>query len=459
MESGKMIKKQCYSLSQLGSNERCPNKTFGHSKHCTDHYQGALKLYLHYKNLCTRTDKLNIDKEFKMKRKQIAHLKHCQELLIEAYNARLKHRNYAFAPECYDFGHNLQFKIIQDKIDKCNEKIIKLYNENNENNLKVRADRNLYETIYLDDIDNVDNVDNIDGESKDESQNDKDDKEILRSIRRFNIQKKKDEMETNKIISMFVEANKHRFEDRKKAIIMLKKIIFGISKVGNIGSIDVIGDGDDVNSGDNDDKMINLGLLKLIQFLIFRGYFKPRFKPPRCDKCECKRYAQIQFKLFEDRKITSLDLELEQLPTNFIDFINKSVLQGLKKIVEVFKDFHLLFQLYGKSILTMDLQAGWSAELRRLVLTQAEIKSISQKKSESLALLRMTDKARRRILKQRSSHLMLRSYNGYDTDEEDDEDFDEFNEDDFVESEDDDEYYYTDDDSDSDDDEDEDDDH
>ena len=68
--------------------------------------------------------------QLKIKVKKIIHLKLCHDLLVKAYNARLAHSD-AFAPECHDFGHNLQFQIIQDKIDKCRLEFSKIDEKNN----------------------------------------------------------------------------------------------------------------------------------------------------------------------------------------------------------------------------------------------------------------------------------------------------------------------------------------
>lgn len=114
--------KTCYSLNKR-TNKRCANETFGTSNHCVEHRKRALELYLVYKRLCDKVDNLNIDKYFSDRRAKLRHLKKCISLLIKAYDARMKHRNEALSPEVYDDGHNLQFKIIQDKIELCRKEL------------------------------------------------------------------------------------------------------------------------------------------------------------------------------------------------------------------------------------------------------------------------------------------------------------------------------------------------
>jgi hypothetical protein len=68
------------------------------------HNPKAVELYLKYKTLCNRLDKLeveNLDICDNLKRA----IK-CYSLLEQAFKASLKHRRYAFVPECYDEGHN-----------------------------------------------------------------------------------------------------------------------------------------------------------------------------------------------------------------------------------------------------------------------------------------------------------------------------------------------------------------
>ena len=84
------------------------------------------KLYLNYKALCRVAYDLDILKPIKQRKKKVAYLRKCREHLVKAYNARMEHHNYAFALECRDFGHELQFKIIQKKIDKCDEELQQL---------------------------------------------------------------------------------------------------------------------------------------------------------------------------------------------------------------------------------------------------------------------------------------------------------------------------------------------
>src|SRR5437868_14767322 len=120
------IYKQCCATTASG---RCINCTVSmQSDHCYIHRNRSNKLYLQYKQICETAYNLNIDRSISNVKERIKYLTECHQIFVRAYNARLKHRHYAYVPECYDSGHNHQFKIIQDKINKCREKLLQINN-------------------------------------------------------------------------------------------------------------------------------------------------------------------------------------------------------------------------------------------------------------------------------------------------------------------------------------------
>src|SRR5437868_9122502 len=112
---------QCCAVTD--DNKRCLNSAIHGTFHCNIHYTKAIKLYKNYKRVCETAYKLNINQNFDNINDRIAHITKCYLWLNKAFDARMNHRKYAFAPECYNEGHNFQFEIITKKIKKC-EKVL-----------------------------------------------------------------------------------------------------------------------------------------------------------------------------------------------------------------------------------------------------------------------------------------------------------------------------------------------
>ena len=112
---------QCCAVVQ--NNKRCSNLSINpHMNHCSIHHDNAVKLYTQYKQICEVAYNLDINKSINNMNDQIKHLMNCYVWLNKAFYARLKHRKYAFVPECYDKGHNIQFEMINEKLDVCEKK-------------------------------------------------------------------------------------------------------------------------------------------------------------------------------------------------------------------------------------------------------------------------------------------------------------------------------------------------
>jgi hypothetical protein len=111
---------QCSAITK--SNVRCTNECIGKSKHCLKHVDTAKKLYLNYKSLGECINNVDMNKIFNNINDKINYLSKYYKILHKTYNARLTHRKYAIAPECYDNGHNKQFALLKNKMTEC-EKI------------------------------------------------------------------------------------------------------------------------------------------------------------------------------------------------------------------------------------------------------------------------------------------------------------------------------------------------
>lgn len=122
---------QCCAID---NKKRCTNNTLGESKHCKNHHDLAIKLYLKYKKICEMAYNLDLTKPFDNVLDEIKHLNKCYHMFNGAYNARFEHRQYAFVDECSDDGHELQFVILQDKIKSCEDMLYEIYTKQPSNN-------------------------------------------------------------------------------------------------------------------------------------------------------------------------------------------------------------------------------------------------------------------------------------------------------------------------------------
>ncbi len=124
---------QC--CGKLNDNTRCQNPVLGNSKHCANHYTKAKKLYKSYKKVCEIAKKFDINKTFDVTHETIDYLSKYHNLLNKGLEARLIHRDYAFALECHDKGHDYQFKFLDRKMRLCETKLGDLYNIETKNDI------------------------------------------------------------------------------------------------------------------------------------------------------------------------------------------------------------------------------------------------------------------------------------------------------------------------------------
>lgn len=372
--------KQCASpQTPKNSRDRCEHSTYGESKHCKQHHTKALKLYLNYKALCDYADKLNIHKPVKNRSKKIAHLKNCHQRLVDAYNARMKHRNYAFFPDCWDYGHNLQFTIINNKIETCQREIKNLIASRF---TSMRSEDHVY--VDDDDNDNDDTNDDTNGDPNSDTNSDTIEyKNLVSSIRSFNKLKKRDEIETNLMLEKYISINKKRVEKENKAIVIFAKILKNISKT--------------------DDVVMNESLFRLIGFMDYSvEYFDEDYIPKICSNCDCKQYQSYDF-LLDTNKLGDKD-SLESLFTGtrveFIDYMVDTTLSNLSKIIPICGDLKGLYKIYGRSILNMGISIQWDRKTKRLIVSEGEDNHKREKVSKYLSFHRKSDKLKNEILKE-----------------------------------------------------------
>lgn len=393
------VTKQCASLDKSTS-QRCTRQVYESSKHCDVHYKKAQRLYLHYKKLCESANNLDINKPITNRRKKIAHLRRCHNLLAKAYNARLQHRNYAFAPECYDFGHNLQFQIIQEKIDRCSDElyaltskaigtkswkssvdvinddknrhmplICLLENELTDDKQDLIDTRNISETKDIkESYNNKDIKESKDIEVEDEEVNEY--KQAIKLMREFEIKRRQDEKATERAVELYISENKTYLDKKRKAVNAIVKVLNILSESSEL--------------------YINRNIYHLVKHLILIDYLDDDYKPTECKECKCGDFKIYNFQLARKLKPSypSTASMFDHLCICQVIVLYDLMLSNLKKIKPIAKEVVGLFKIYDNDISIMDLQLNWNRDLRRLVLSESDIKVNGGKMSRRMALQR-----------------------------------------------------------------------
>ena len=441
--------KQCCSWNKE-TNKRCTNQVYKSSKHCTDHYQYALELYLKYKKLCNMANKLDIYKPGESRRKKIAHLRQCHKLLVKAYNARLIHRNYAFAPECYDFGHNLQFQIIQEKIDKCKNELINLgkdidklsgvsddcnkdiVNDDRDNDDRDNDDRDDDDQVSKSTIETVDDKkisciddrkiscvvgydeDDIDEEEEDEEEIENDDEEddeedddeeeddeeeIENDNIDDNTSSDEDESEStehqstknsyDKAIKYMKKFSDQQISDKQETEKLISIYI-------HRNKIEISAKAKIVTSiikifkilSRTDCFDLNRGIYAIIYKLYTFKYFETNYKPR---KCNCDGFLTICLRLFRgmDAHFSKLEDLFNGMGYWQTAYVYNLILKNLKKIKPITDELVTLFKLYGKSVIIMDLELNWCSDMRRLFLTRGDDGACKRRKSREMSMNRL----------------------------------------------------------------------
>lgn len=412
---------QCCALSDdndgLGGGTRCILPVCQFSKHCEKHHNTAKKLYFKYKELCKTADELNILKPIKNRRKKIAHLRKCHDRLVAAYDARIAHRNYAFAPECHDFGHELQFKIIQEKIDKCKEELCKI--ATTATTASTGHPSRIGDVKFLEDGEEDGDIEttatnepteNID-ETAEHVEESKEEKTVvtstttkttnttttsgdglipaIKSMRKFARKKIKDEQITERMIARYAQQNKILIEEKTKMVNSFVRVLNGLSGT--------------------DDPNVNRGVMSLILELWSEKYFNKNYEPEMCDRCNCGRYLTATFRLCPDMRSYRNTAELlERNETDMLKMMYQKIISNLKKISPVVKDVLALFKVYGKRALTMGIEMTWSPDLERLTVRHSSESFIPEKKkSQILAMQRARDKTSSEMRRLHEEHKLV----------------------------------------------------
>jgi hypothetical protein len=392
---------QCCALSH--NNKRCTNQTINSQKlHCKDHYDKAVVLYNQYKKVCDLAYKMDINKEKSMNNinEKINYLNLCYRWYIKAYEARLKHRDYAFTPENQDFGHNLQFKIIQDKIDACEKRLAELYHEHtstksHQSTFKETLESNEIESTNMNGLELEDETETEMTSGSEKPANQKLD-QAFNQVNKFKLKRANDEKETNALIQTYMLENTQVYEEMSKLVKLAAKTMTTLYvPTETTDAVDVF--------------YTYVGIFHLVRELYGIGYLTPDYKPVVCTDCKCGSILPYDIKL----SCTCVFLYTQNNPNPSIEkylySMNKGSLKTLcqlifahgSKIKPLVEDFIYYYRIYDQTILTTEIELFWDLKNKRLKIGTESVKT--EKRSKHMATFRRSKRQLKKMKEEMDS--------------------------------------------------------
>jgi len=215
------------------NNKRCTNLAISGSNHCNLHRAKAISLYKDYKKLSDIVDNMKLNKKFDNKQAQIDYLMKYYILLNKTFDARTKHKQYAFVPECSDEGHEYQFVKLQKQINECEILLSTLYEEVKEVKEEIREIKPKNNKQVEIPLDNKS-------------------KSLASRIKAYKEFRKQKEEEENMLMNKYIEENKLLLLKRKDLSDKILKLIDEI-----FDPLDIC---DDILSGKYQGENVNYGI-------------------------------------------------------------------------------------------------------------------------------------------------------------------------------------------------------
>lgn len=324
-------------------NKRCTNETIHSSHHCEVHYPQAMKLYKKYKHYCDVAYNADLDAKFQDSNDQVKYLMKCYNWLNLAYDSRLKHRKYAFVPECYDQGHDYQFQFIKEKLKKCEENMQEIYRSAKS---KVRV-----KPVEIE----------IEEEEEKESWTEEiTDKEKMKKFIKKKQQKREETEE--ELFSKYIEENRVIIQRKEKCMFLVMENTFRILE--------------DYMDISEDRHFFCIIFHHLCLELNGIGYFDPNFKPTWCRDCNpgctCNEPAKHEVHLC--CKSAALTRSIREYFTHIheesIKYYCEAIIRYEDKIRPLVEDLAKLYLLFGPKIAFMNVIFTWSPERKRITLIQ-----------------------------------------------------------------------------------------
>jgi hypothetical protein len=332
---------------------RCPLGVSGNSKHCDQHRLGAQKLYSAYKKASDKAEQFNIDSS-----SNINYLTKAYHWLNEAYGARMKHRQQHIVPECYDEGHDTQFKIIKQKLDQCEAKLFKLYagqvkNESNEEN-KSRSDE--------------------DNSGSPMSEDPKKPTNISQKIRKCQHQRNQTETNWNTFLDKYIQENKIIEENKARMANLVKKNILPMIR-NNTEALAVF-------CG---------AVYHIIRELYKICYFEKDWEPRKCDCGKCDNYPIYRVGIFCACSHCNSEDFFLNVPEDNLKKVYELLLFQKTRIQPAVNSLLYLYHFYEDNIMNLEYEMTYDPSLKAMVLEPTEIEE-EIPRSELMALDRLKEK-------------------------------------------------------------------
>lgn len=369
---------QCFAPTSF--DKRCRNKCVPNSKHCELHNPKSTSLYIKYKKLSDKIKDINLSKEFDDISSNIDYVMDCYNLYNKTYEARLKHRKFAIAPNLYDQGHDFQFIDLKNKIDEC-EKIL--------NNLYT-----LYENQSTDSNDTDDSDSYEDNSNNNNSMIIYNDQSLYQKIKLIKAYRAMREREIDDYVEKYIKENKIIIERKNNLIYRLCvciSLLFDKRVNPSTGNVDVF----------RDDYIVNnrkiTAMISLIIKLYNINYFDSNFVPRTCQHPECKckiPYSlSLGYEYLQDARCFCQYMEL--FSEESLKFIFKIFLFNKKKILPFVDDINELYENYDDDIIYIPGQLVWKHNRLNLQedLSEQEVQVKKSKTiSEMFAVTRLKNK-------------------------------------------------------------------
>ena len=356
-------------------NKRCPNSVINGANHCKNHLVYAKGLYDKYKKICNIAYNLDIEKDIHNVESHHNHLMQCYVWLNKAFTARMRHRKYAFVPECYDEGHNMQFEIIQKKIDVCEKKLMEICpdikNENTDTRIQLYIPdyQNYYRELILED--------NTDSDESNEF-DDNDDFDMACTQQKISECKNKRglmEREIDNVMDKYMKENSLVLEWRSKIISFIFAYIEKLFE--------------SVPAFEDNAFVFCVAIHNLVRELHHARYFSKNYKPEKCVDCKCNNFISYYLRLgcgcvFSNSTIPRY---FNLMSTETLKRFYEVLLLNKDKIKPFVNDLNFHYTLFDDNMLFMHMELVWNQEKQRLALSQAAGPPY-EKRSKLLASLR-----------------------------------------------------------------------
>ena len=351
---------QCCAV--LDDNTRCIHDSIPGSMHCSSHKDKAVKLYLKYKKLGAKVTALDFNKSFEHVRDHIAYMMKCYVIIHNAYKARLTHRRYAIAPECYDSGHNHQLNKLEQRLSECEKILFGL-------NVKY------VESMKVEDVNDEDHYDDTipDVETK---------------IRNYTDDRVKYEREVNEQMDRYILQNRQILYEND---VMISKIMVIVNSLFGIE-----------NPTQEEEFISGIVAYNVAHKLYCIGYLGPNYRPAMCESCNCGNFVYYKVPLFCPciKNQDNIYKYFRGIGKYSLKCFYETLLFHTKKIKYVIcnGDIVLLRKACGRKVLKLDFSLQWNVDSRQITLNHIpEPKKV--KMSNILAIGRKRDKHYRSAIK------------------------------------------------------------